>query len=142
MKKLLAVLMKVFLLGIFAFGMSVSLVFADEIKDSSPFLNRYNYIQPNGSLDWDTFYRRMDQYAARCTYYSVEITDVYASVDIKELFMIVIPNGFRFIYTDGYGLMVTMWLNYQPTEGWGKAQNFTDYASAERFWNNALDIVK
>jgi hypothetical protein len=116
----------------------VSMVFADEIRNTVV-NGKYDYRFPDGSLDWSTFYGRMNQYASQYRYYAVEVTDVFGE-DINALSFFWSADGLlRFVYRNNKGLMITMWITNRPFRGWdGDARQFTNYNEAVKFWNNAL----
>jgi hypothetical protein len=146
---------KFFLSGIFclvfAFCMPASLVFADEIpKYMDGKIIGYSY------TDWDTFYRRCNQYAPQYRYYTIEITDVYGGSRGVSLSRY---GTARFTFVNRSGAMVTMhFLNQSKRERIQTLRNlrfgdeavelieaereFTDYNEALRFWRNAVEMLQ
>jgi hypothetical protein len=151
---------KLFLLGmfglVFSFGMPVSLVFSDEIPyymDGE--IIRYDYKLANGSPDWDTFYRRCNQYAGQDRYYMFEVSDVYGGGGQESRLSRFGTK--RFTFVNRSGAMVTMtFTNISKREriqtlrklGVGDEElieaehEFTDYDDALRFWRNAVEILR
>jgi hypothetical protein len=152
---------KIFLLGIFGlvftFGMPVSSVFADEIPDyMDGEIIGYNY------TDWDTFYRRCNQYAPQFRYYTIGISDVYGGGSGVNRLSRFGTN--RFTFVNRGGAMVTMhFLNQSKKEriqvlrdinrryGSGDddgvsiieaEREFMDYNEALRFWRNAVELLQ
>jgi hypothetical protein len=148
MKKLLVVWMKVFLLSIFglvfAFGISEPLIFAEEIQDFVFGIPRYEYRLSDSSPDWDTFYRRCNQYAGQYRYYAIEVDDDHGSNRIGDLYMYVQDGGnsLRFLYGND-GVMVTMWFLNQPLpRALFNARHFTNYAEALRYWKDVVQTMR
>jgi hypothetical protein len=139
---------------LFAFGIPVSLVFADEIPyymDGE--IIRYDYRLPNGSPDWDTFYRVLNQCASqRYRSYTIEITDVYGNLRGLSRY-----DTTRFTFINRMGAMITMhFLNETKRErieilrrlGFGGEElveaerEFTNYAEALKFWRDAVEMLR
>jgi hypothetical protein len=137
---------KVFLLGmfcmVFTFGMLKSFVFAEEISSSVFGTPKYAYRLSNGSPDWDTFYRRCNQYAGQYRYYEIYVAGDNGSNRVRQLSQFEEGGGSlrRFIYGND-GVMVTMMFYNEPKPMFSQARLFTNYAEALRYWKNIVQTM-
>jgi hypothetical protein len=138
---------KVVLLGmfgmVFAFGIPESSVFADEIEDTVFGMPRYDYRFSNGSPDWDTFYRRCNQFAGQYRYYAIRVDDDFGSdrVNVLRQFVQAGGNNRRFLFAND-GVMVTMWFFNGSLGGLNNARHFTNYTEALRYWKDVVQTMR